>query len=287
MYSARIRNAAGDELTLTGRENEYQIIRVAGLNPPEAQINTAAIVTLDGARYNSARLETREIVITIRINGDAEANRIRLYHYFRTKDKVTFFYKNGALDVSIDGYVQAFSVDLFAAGETAQIVILCPFPYFAAMDEIIEDSARTIAAFTFPFSINIGEPVVISSLDSSGGTIYINNTSDTDAGFTLTIDVLRACSSIFVKNLTTGDTLTLSGTFLAGDTVRVNTTRGQKSIVILRDGQYINGFSTFTDDSVFWQLAAGENAIEYMVDGTPVSVSATLTFAFHLLYRGV
>ena len=153
--------------------------------------------------------------------------------------------------------------------------------------QIIADSARTIAAFTFPFSINIGEPVVISSLDSSGGTIYINNTSDTEAGFTLTIDVLRACSSIVVKNLTTGDALTLSGTFLAGDTVRVNTTRGQKSIVILRNGQYINGFSTFTDDSVFWQLAAGENAIEYMIDGTPVSVSATLTFAFHLLYRGV
>lgn len=287
MFTAKIQNAAGDIITLSGREAEYQIVRITGLNPPEAQINTATIVTLDGARYNSAKLETREIVLTLRINGAVEANRINLYKYLRTKEKVTFFYKNSSLDVSIDGYVQAFAVDMFSLGETAQVTILCPFPYFAAMDEIIQDSSRAIAAFTFPFSINIGEPVVISSLDSSGGTITINNTSDTDAGFTLTIDIVQNCSSIIVKNLTTGDALKLSGTFLAGDTVRVNTLRGQKSITILRGGQYINGFSTFADDSVFWQLTAGENAIEYLVDGTPVSVSAVLTFTFHLLYRGV
>ena len=79
MFTARVRNDAGEEITLTGRETEYQIIRIEGLNPPPAQVNLVPLVAMDGARYNSARLETREIVLTIRINGAVETNRLRLY----------------------------------------------------------------------------------------------------------------------------------------------------------------------------------------------------------------
>ena len=287
MFTARVRNDAGEELTLTGRETEYQIIRITGLNPPEAQINLVPLVAMDGARYNSARIETRELVLTIRVNGSVETNRIRLYNYFRTKRAVTFFYANGTLDVSIDGYVQTVETDLFSKGEIVQVTILCPFPYFAALDAVIADSTRALAEFEFPFSINTDAPVFISSLDAGGGAILLTNSTDTECGFILDADLKQDCGEIVVKNLTSGGALTLRGSFLAGDDVRVSTVRGQKSILIIRGGEILNGFSTLTDGSVFWQVVPGENVVEYMIDGTATSPAAVLTFTYKQLYRGV
>ena len=287
MFTAKVRNDAGEEITLTGRETEYQIIRIEGLNPPPAQVNLVPLVAMDGARYNSARLETREIVLTIRINGAVETNRLRLYNYFRTKREITFFYKNGTLDVSIDGYVQTVETDLFSKGETVQVTILCPFPYFAALDAVIADSARSLAEFEFPFSINADSPVIISSLDAGGGAILLTNGTDTECGFVLDVILRGGCSEIVVKNLTSGETFTLRGTFLAGDDVRVCTVRGQKSIEIIRGGEIVNGFSALADGSSFWQILPGENVVEYMIDGTATSPAAELTFTYKVLYRGV
>lgn len=287
MFTAKVKNEAGEELVLTGREDEYQIIRIEGLNPPEAQVNLVPLVAMDGARYNSARLETREIVITIRLNGEVETNRLRLYRYFRTKGKVTFFYANDTLDVSIEGYVSAFEIDHFSAGETAQITILCPYPYFSALDAIIADNSRSVAKFIFPFSIQIRRPEIISQLADGQGEIAIANETDTEAGFLLTVTVDIDCSEIVVKNLSTGEGFTLRGEFYSGDAVMISTLRGQKKISIVRGGEILNGFYTLADGSVFWQIVPGENIIQYAIDGTASSVNARLLFEYKSLYRGV
>ena len=103
MFAAKIQNASGDVMTLTGKEPKYQIIDIQGLNPPAAQINTSTIVGMDGAVFNSSKLQTRNLVLTIKINGDVELNRLRLYSYFRTKEWCKFYYTNDSLEVTIDG----------------------------------------------------------------------------------------------------------------------------------------------------------------------------------------
>ena len=96
MFKAIIENSRGEQLQLTNRESEFQVVSIIGLNPPNALINTTDIAGLDGAKFNSAKLETRNIVITLRINGDVEANRLRLYEMFCTKENCTFFYSNSS-----------------------------------------------------------------------------------------------------------------------------------------------------------------------------------------------
>ena len=49
MFTARLRNSRNAEITLTGRETEYQIISIKGLNPPSAHLNTSNVAGLDGA----------------------------------------------------------------------------------------------------------------------------------------------------------------------------------------------------------------------------------------------
>lgn len=287
MYTAKIENSNGDLLTLTGQEAVFQVINIAGLNPPAAQINTTTIVGLDGAVFNSSKLQTRNLVLTIKINGDVETNRLLLYSYFKTKDKCKFYYTNNSLDVSIEGYVESVECDLFTNSEKAQISILCPYPYFKSLSEILTDSSNITPLFVFPFSINIDEPVVISTLDDTEG-IAVFNSSESETGAIVEIDVNDSVSSIEIKNTSTGDDLKLVYSFLSGDKIIINTNKGQKSINLIRGGTISNLFSALQQGSVFFQLTVGTNNFEYLVSGSAANNDdVSILFRYYSIYRGV
>ena len=287
MFQAKIENSSGNVMTLTGVEPTYQVIGISGLNPPSAQINTTTIVGLDGAVFNSSKLQTRNLVLTIKINGNVEQNRLLLYSYFKTKDWCKFYYTNESLDVSIEGYVESVECDLFTNSEIAQISILCPYPYFKSLSEILTDSSKSIPQFYFPFSINVGSPIIISTIDESSG-IAVYNGSESETGAMVQINILDACSSIEIKNVTTGDDFEINYSFLANDTVVINTNKGQKSIKLIRNGVITNIFSAIQSGSVFFQLAPGVNNFEYLVDNSAANNDEiTITFRYYNIYRGV
>lgn len=289
MYTAKIQNKNGELMILTGNETSYQVIGIHGLNPPAAQINTTTIVGLDGARYNSARLETRNIVLTVKINGNVELNRLALYRYFRTKEWCTFYYSNGSLDVNIEGYVESVECDLFSNAEMAQISILCPFPYFRSISEVVADSSSVFSVFVFPFSINLDDPVIISSIsEDSDGSIDVYNGSESETGCILEIEFGKAASSVEIKNTTTGDDLKLVYTFQIGDKVVINTNKGEKSIMLIRGGVVSNIFASLQPGSTFFQLIVGNNRFEYLVDNVAdTAEDLSLVFRYYNLYRGV
>lgn len=286
MYQASIENKNGDVLLLTGQEAVYQVIKITGLNPPKAQINTTTIVGLDGAVFNSSKLETRNLVLTIKINGDIEANRLNLYNYFKTKDWCKFYYSNDSLDVAIEGYVESVECNLFTNDETAQISIICPYPYFKGLSEITTDSGQVLALFTFPFSINISEPVVISNYEETGGVVVFNS-SESECGVTIEIDVSDSINSIEIKNITTGDDFELDYVFSPQDKIIIDTNKGQKSITLIRNGVFSNLFAALKQGSVFFQLAKGTNVFEYLVDGAESNGKISLLFRYFNVYRGV
>lgn len=287
MYQAKIENSSGNIMTLTGVEPTYQIISITGLNPPSAQINTTTIVGLDGAVFNSSKLQTRNLVLTVKINGDVEQNRLLLYSYFKTKDWCKFYYTNESLDVSIEGYVESVECNLFSNNEIAQISIICPYPYFKSLSEILTDSSKSIPQFVFPFSINIGEPVIISTYDESSG-IAVYNSSETETGATIQIDILFVCASIEIKNITTGDDFEIVYPFIKNDTIIIDTNKGQKSIKLIRNGVITNIFSALQQGSVFFQLVPGTNNFEYLVNNSAANNDdISITFKHYNIYRGV
>lgn len=286
LYEAKIENKDGQVLVLTGDEPTYQVINIQGLNPPSAQINTTPIVGLDGARYNSARLETRNIVLTVKINGDVEANRLNLYSYFRTKEWCTFYYSNLSRDVSIVGYVESVECGLFTNNEIAQISILCPYPYFKALTEIVTDISSTLGLFVFPFSINIGEPIAFSSYEEErAANVY--NASESEVGVIIEMTFEGAVNSLTIRNNGTDETFTLNYAFTAGDFVTINTHKGQKSVSLQRNGVTSNLFSALARGSVFFQLSAGMNTFSYFADGGSDNDDVFINFRFYTEYRGV
>ena len=286
MYEASIENASGNVYILTGDEPVYQVVDIRGLNPPSAQLNTTNIVGLDGALYNSARLNTRELVLTIKINGDVEKNRLNLYRYFVTKEWCRFSYKNESLDVFIEGYVENVECDLFTNAETAQISILCPDPYFKSQEEFSVDASSVSELFTFPFTIEIDDPVVISELEVSRVTNVYNDTA-TESGVYIDIEVDANVSDIQIRNTETGEQIELQYAFHTGDRIQINTYKGQKKVLLTRAGATTNIFPAVQIGSVFFQLHPGDNLFAYQVDDGAQNQSVFIVFRHRSLYRGV
>ena len=285
MFECSVENARGESLTLTGREDEYQVYKISGLSSPKAQINSSTIANMDGAVYNSAKLNTRNIVLMIKINGDAEANRLRLYRYFVTKEKCRFYYKHDSLDVFIDGFVDTFECNLFSKSEFAQISIVCLNPYFQSLQEILADASQVFAQFEFPFSINLNEPVVISDL-MSGEAVRVNNPNG-EQGAEIDIIFNQNASKIVLDNTLTGDVMTLNYSFLTDDALVIRTYKGEKSITLIRNNTRTNLLSALAAGSRFIQLGLGYNSIVYTVDNSTVIGALTVIVRFNPLHRGV
>lgn len=286
MYTARVENSRGELLTLTGDEPVYQLINIEGLNPPQAQINTTTIVGMDGTMYNSAKLDTRNIVLTVVINGEAEKNRLRLYSYFKTKEHCTFYFSNDSLDVSTEGYVESVECNMFSDHLIAQISIICLFPYFQGLSQIVEDTSSAEALFTFPFSIEIDEPIPISNYIEGEGAVVLNS-GESDTGCEILITVDDAFDDLRIINTNTGEFFEVAYSFQAGDTIIINTSKGKKSINLVRDGAISNIFPHMIQGSTFFQLAPGLNTFAVLIDGAEDDGTVEIVFRYYNLYRGV
>ena len=98
MFTLRVENRYGQSLTLTNNPS-YVITSVEGIDPPDAVINMIRNANTDGSIFNSVYADNRLITITLAINPNAEDNRLQLYRYFKTKDKLRVYYQTETRDV--------------------------------------------------------------------------------------------------------------------------------------------------------------------------------------------
>ena len=300
MFKCKIENVKNNILTLTQNESDFQVLSITGLNPPNAQINTSTIAGLDGAKFNSSKLQSRNIVIMLKINGDIEANRIKLYKYFITKEWCKFYYENEHRNVYIDCYVETFECDFFTNKEIAQISLICPNPYFKDMQEIVNDISKAVAAFEFPFAhgskgaTNPDVPIdtatdnaiPFSTIDTSKIT-NVYNDSESETGVIIEINILGTVDSIQIKNTKSGDTFTLNYHFIESDKIIIDTNKGQKSIRLIRDAITINLFTGVKKGSTFFQLSIGDNFFAYTADDGSSDAFIHIVFKHYNVYRGV
>lgn len=280
MYKLSVKNPAGNTLELTHNRN-YAVVGVQGLSPVAANINTSTAGINDGVTYNSARLNYRNIIITLRIIDDVENARIALYDYFQTKQACTLYYKNGARDVFITGFVETFECDFFELGETAQISIICPYPYFKNVTETISSGATITGAFEFPTEFN---NVIFSTLQTDT-TTPVYNAGDVSAGMDIAITITGAVTNPVIYNATTGEFFALDRDFVSGDEIRINTRNGEKSVKLIRFGVEINLINSLRARSSWLKLARGNNTFTFSASSGVNNMQ--IIFTHTDLYAGV
>lgn len=266
MYTLIAENKYGEQLEITNNPR-YVITDIDGLYPPEGVINTTQVANMDGSVFNSSHINDRVITITMAINGPAEANRLLLYRYFKTKYPVRFYYKNGVRDVYIDGYVSKFSVEYFEKKQTAQIEISCPMTLFRAVKESVTEFANIENMFVFPFAIEVaGIPFSEIAL---GEQKTIINGGDVETGVIIKLNALGTVLNPKIYNVDTSDRMTLSAEMQAGDEITINTRKKEKSITLLRDGVQTNIVGKLDAGSTWFNLIPGDNIFTYEADESP------------------
>lgn len=283
MYTLTVKNNRGDKLELT-KSPDYTVYRVEGLTPPQATINSSVNVTNDGSNINSVRLERRNIIIYVSLNGDIEANRIKLYKYFPTKKTVTLYFKNDTRDVFIEGTVELIECDLFSNRQVAQISIICPKPYFKAVDKLVTMFSDVTALFEFPFSIPEAG-IEFSAIMTGEVRKSIINTGDADTGLIINVYAIGEVVNPVIYNALTMSQIRLNMTLQESDTVVINTNVGEKSITLIRDGISSNALGYMERNSDWFTLQAGDNVFTYGADSGLSNLQ--LTFTTTLLYGGV
>lgn len=128
-----------------GREETdlIQIRNITGLDPVKAAVNTSPFGSVDGSAYIGSSVATRNIVLTLHPNPDwvdwtFESLRRLLYLYFMPKQPTRLiFYSDDMSTVAIAGIVEDANVSQFSKDPEMQVSIICPDPYFTALDPTI------------------------------------------------------------------------------------------------------------------------------------------------------
>lgn len=284
MYELILENKAGDRLDFA-QNSAFTISEIEGLNPPEAIINTSEIALIDGAKFNSAKVQMRTINIAFAIEYQAAKNRVEVYKVLKSKQYVKLYYKGQFRDVFIEGYIQSINIDYGAMKQIVTCSILCPSPYFKEAQEIVDELLNIIGAFHFPFA-STSNPELLFGYISNDIGITIENEGDVDCGMIIELYAINSVSNPKIFNYITQEFIGIEFTMQDNDLIRIDTREGNKTVTLVRSGVESNLFNYVMKNSTWLQLPAEGGTFVYEV-GTGDLGDLSVTFKHYNLYEGV
>ena len=295
-----VTNPKGESLRmeLTRPELSGLIIqKIEGLGPCDATINTTEVATMDGAFYNSARAQKRNIIITLAMlfAPTIEDARQKTYRYFPVKKRVRIDIETDRRNVYTYGYVESNEPDIFSARETTNISIICPSSYFYESGGSASSFSGAEPLFEFPFSNeSYTEDLIEFSRIRLDSRAIINYKGDADTGAIISFRASGDVRNISLYNTETGEAMyidtdkieTITGQrFGAGDEIVVSTVKGDLYVRLLREGKYTNVISVLRKDSDFFQLSNGDNIFAFTAEEGEDKLY--IGFSYNNAYGGV
>lgn len=294
--SVTVRNYLNDEITLELMRPEksgFVIRSIDGLGPAKASINVTDISTNDGGIFNSSRLEKRNIVMDLLFlqidNESIEDLRQKTYKYFPIKKKVTLTIVTDNHTSKIDGYIESNEPDIFSQSEGCTISIICPDPFFYSTNDEETLFSGVEPMFEFAFENNSLEVPLLemSSIQTKTEQVIVYD-GTAEIGMIMNIHAFGEVTNITIANNLTRETMkintdklkTLMGTetgIMSGDTIIINTNRGSKSIILLREGVEYNILNCLEKGSKWFTLVKGDNIFSYTAETGAVNLSFYIT----------
>ena len=287
IYSFAITNYLGDRVKLELGKPEvsgFLIKSVTGLGPVKANVNTTEVVTNDGSMFNSARLSQRNIVFQLAfvetVYGETiEDIRQKSYKYFPAKKSVEIVIETDNRYVKIKGYVESNEPDIFSSQEGTQISIICPDPYFYSAGEDgnnVTDFYTIDPMFEFPFSNeSLSDPLLIFGEIQIKTEGVITYHGDSEIGVVIYIHAIGPATNINIYNTETREVMMINTTKLekltgkglvASDDIVINTTKGEKSITLVREGASYNILNCLDKNTDWFTLSKGDNIFAFTAE---------------------
>lgn len=285
MFNLILENAAGDQLTF-GMGSPFTVTEIDGLYPPSATINTSELALMDGALYNSAKVNMRTLNIAFAIETNAAKNRIEVFKVLKSKQYVKFIYNGQYRQVYAEGYIESINITYFDMKQIVTCTVICPSPYFKEAQEIVNELSNIVGAFHFPFS-STATPQLVFSYFSTDVGITVENDGDVECGMIIELYANDAVTDPKIFNYVTQEYIGLDISMQAGDLITINTNAGQKTATLLRAGVETNIFNSVIKNSTWLQLEPNGSTFVYEVGTGSNSANLMVTFTHTNLYEGV
>lgn len=277
-----VENYLGDQLTINLSDpssSGFAVESIEGLGPVKANINTTEVATNDGSVYNSARLDSRNIVMRIIFVGNnIEELRHKSYKYFPTKKKLRLLFETDRRSATIEGYVESNEPSIFSREEDAQISIICPDPYFYSVGDAGQNTVfyGIDPLFEFQFSNeSLTEKLIEFGSINAVTDANVFYDGDSEVGVNITLHAMGPATGIGIYNTGTRESMLIDtdkiaaitgGPITAGDDIIICTVKGRKSARLLRAGEYFNILNALDRGAKWFQLAKGDNVFAYTAE---------------------
>lgn len=268
-------NAKQQSLSL-GEDSDFALIDLTGINPPKANIQIQSIAGFDGATFVNASVNPRNLVLTLQLHGDVEANRQKLYESFKMKQKGTLIYTSERIQAQIEAYVEALEIPPMSWPVKALISLLCPQPYFEALEDILTDISFIESTFAFPLQLT--ESGIEMGIVVPSEAVNLFNPGQLSVGMKIRYTANGEVVNPKLINTQTLEFIELQTTMLAGDILTITTEVGKKRIERLRSGETANLFNTLVLGSTFLQLEEGDNVLYATSSSGSSSLFTEITF---------
>lgn len=259
----------------------FAVQNIDGLGPPKANINTTDSATMDGSSYNSARATSRNIVFTFKFltKPTIEAVRQLSYKYFPIKKYIKMLFETDSRTCEASGYVESNVPVIFSNDETTQISVICPDPYFYSAGQ--KGTSITVFSgvepvFEFPFSNeSLTENFIefAQIINKSEENVFYSG--DIETGIIMTMRAIGNVKNVIISNTQTREIMKIDTdklTTLTGfgiipmDEITISTIRGNKGMLLLRNGVYTNILNCLSKDSDWFQLTKGDNLFAFTAE---------------------
>jgi len=282
IQSLTVTNYLGESLTLELKDpysTGFIVRELEGLGPVEGNINSTDMATNDGAVFNSSRLNTRSIVLTLQFLDhlkSVEELRQLSYKYFPVKRKIIFLVKSDNREAYVTGYVESNEINMWSKEEQAQISIICPDPYFYSLATERTTFYGVTYEFQFPFSNEslTDKMIEFGNIENKKeNSVYY--TGDNETGITINIHAIGNVENLTIYNVGTRESMNIDTTILekltgskikSGDTITISTKKGNKYIRLLRGGVTTNILNCLGKKADWFQLSKGDNIFTFTAD---------------------
>ena len=318
LRSMTVTNNIGEALTIeleNPKPSGFQVAGIDGLGPPKADLFMSNMAANDGSVFNSARVESRNIVIRlIYMDTDIEACRHKSYRFFPLKKNISLSFTTDSRVVQINGYVESNEVAIFSKMEGSVISVMCPDPWFSDAEKTNASQSISTVESLFEFEVIGTDPISgeeqveikpadtepvddryieFSSVEDVNAGV-IRYYGDVDTGVTLRIRLSGNPGNLKITNKNTNDIMNISASVISrivgsnlqsGDELVILTHTGKKSASLFRAGTYRNIIAAIDKTSNWFKLIRGDNT--FVLEAANNSNDVEILVSSQILYEGI
>ena len=263
----------------------YYILDKVDWGQIESTHHSYKYVNQIGVYVTGTTLETRDIVITgwivARSDNQMSERKKMLNRFVNPQQLIELKYKEYAVDFLPDKSIK-YSATVKENNNVIckfEISGLAPDPLFRESTQSKTAAATTRGMFHFPLIIGCGNedlgnadnldngyPTIMFGLRQPSLIVDVYNKGAVAVGMTLVFKAMGTMSNPSLINVRTQEYFKINKTLVAGETVTINTTIGEKKVIGELNGIQYNYFKYRDLDSSWLQLEVGDNLFRYDAD---------------------